>query len=276
MNTPPETPLKRCSRDVECAHVDGPLLPATREYFHKRGNGLMAQCKECRKRYHHNRRDEILIEMRARYYLNRDQIRAEARDRYASDPEFRRATAERNRKERLEHPEKDRERTRIRRLIKGREKDPRSAERSRQTWSESKDEKNAKRRTDESRSYKRLMHILRPESQKRGKLVRRARKASLPDTFSREDYAFCMNYWGNKCAITGEAENLELDHWIPISSSDCPGTVAQNIIPLVSRLNRQKWNKAPAVWLFESFPEEQAREILERVQAYFDLVRKSP
>lgn len=43
-------PLKCCSRKEQCVHPNGPLLPATTEYFQgrkTRASGLRSQCKAC-------------------------------------------------------------------------------------------------------------------------------------------------------------------------------------------------------------------------------------
>jgi hypothetical protein len=65
---------------------------------------------------------------------------------------------------------------------------------------------------------------------------RAARKRSLPDTFTYQEDQFCRQYFGYACAACGHEEGFQwiiaMDHWIPLDSSLCPGTVATNMIPL--------------------------------------------
>ena len=81
-----------------------------------------------------------------------------------------------------------------------------------------------------------------------------------------------MWYWGYACAISGEKLNVTMDHWIPLNSDNCPGTIPTNIIPLNGSLNSQKQDKDPETGLIEKFGNEQAKHILQKIQAYFDWV----
>lgn len=60
-----DTTTKRCSRGDQCLHPEGPNLPATTKYFHRKGDGLRAMCKACRKprthEYYEANKDDILI-----------------------------------------------------------------------------------------------------------------------------------------------------------------------------------------------------------------------
>jgi hypothetical protein len=63
-----------------------------------------------------------------------------------------------------------------------------------------------------------------------------------------------------------------MDHWIPLSSPGCPGTVATNMVPLchgIGGCNNSKCDRDPQGWLLEKFGERKALEILERIPAYF-------
>jgi predicted transposase YbfD/YdcC len=76
---------------------------------------------------------------------------------------------------------------------------------------------------------------------------RRARKAVLPDTLTIEDYAKTLEYFGNACALTGQKENIEQEHAIPISIGR-GGTTFENCYPMHKRLNLSKFNHNIFEW----------------------------
>lgn len=114
---------------------------------------------------------------------------------------------------------------------------------------------------------------------------RRARKLSLPDTFTFEEWQSCLEYFSHRCAVCGRENSKEhpivQDHWIPIKQTENnPGTVATNIVPLchtkvvgLNGCNNSKNYKHPFEWLVERFGVEEATRINDRIQAYFDYVR---
>lgn len=104
-------------------------------------------------------------------------------------------------------------------------------------------------------------------------LNREARKRSFPDTFTPQEFERMMDYWGGACIISGDTTNLHLDHWIPLADSNCPGTVAHNIVPMAAYLNFSKNDSDPLEWLILNFGSVIGNEIAQRVQSYFDWVR---
>lgn len=109
---------------------------------------------------------------------------------------------------------------------------------------------------------------------------RRARKHNLPDNFSAQDWQFCLKYWGNRCAVCGRPRGLwhriAADHWIPLSSPECPGTVPKNIVPLchgIDGCNNRKYHKMPMEWLISEYGERKARRIAERIDEYFAIAK---
>src|SRR5260221_119478 len=62
------------------------------------------------------------------------------------------------------------------------------------------------------------------------------RKRELPNVFTSQDWRNALEYWGHRCAVCerprGLWHTLSQDHWIPLSSPDCPGTDPTNILPL--------------------------------------------
>lgn len=118
----------------------------------------------------------------------------------------------------------------------------------------------------------------------RGKLVARtlriryyARKRSLPDEFTTADWQAALNYFGGCCAVCGRPQGLwhtlAADHWIPLNSPDCPGTVDWNIVPLChgnGGCNNSKQNRPAAEWLVEKFGPRKGRAILRKIEAFLD------
>lgn len=116
---------------------------------------------------------------------------------------------------------------------------------------------------------------------------REARKRSLADTFTHEQWQHALEYFGGCCAVCGRpvkdlfnSHTLSADHWIPLSSPDCPGTVATNVLPLchskeigAGGCNGSKSNKDPEKWLVERFGDKKSAEILKRIQEYFDSIK---
>lgn len=105
----------------------------------------------------------------------------------------------------------------------------------------------------------------------------RARKLSLPDTFSDLDWIHALEYFDGCCAVCGRPQGLwhilAADHWIPLVSPDCTGTVPTNIIPLchgVGGCNNLKGKQDPEQWLLSRYPYRKAKAIIKRIQTYFD------
>jgi hypothetical protein len=110
---------------------------------------------------------------------------------------------------------------------------------------------------------------------------RRAHKRGLPGTFSTADRTFMLQYWHFACALCGNQEGftwtLALDHFIPLSSPACPGSTADNTLPLchgIGGCNNFKGSNDPHVWLRERFGRRKAASILKKINTYFDVVRQ--
>lgn len=118
---------------------------------------------------------------------------------------------------------------------------------------------------------------------------RRSREKNLPNTLTATEWERCLTYFDNCCAVCGKRADfwtiIALDHWIPISSPDCPGNVATNVVPLCHAkpgvpsgepaCNLSKHHKLPQQWLIHRFGEQAAKEILQRIETYFEWVRAS-
>jgi hypothetical protein len=128
------------------------------------------------------------------------------------------------------------------------------------------------------------------QSQRAGKQRRRARERHHPASLTTETIQFMLTYWGNACAICqrpagGEGYNIATDHWIPLSSPNCPGTVATNLLPLCHNkkggakygisCNPSKQSSDPEAWLVKKLGENRAKAKLAEIQHYFTLLQEA-
>ena len=124
--------------------------------------------------------------------------------------------------------------------------------------------------------------------QRVGQARRRARKRNLPDTFTSRDEVFALQYWHYACAVCGAERGLYndivMDHWIPIASADCPGTVPGNMLPLCQALkgcpidhpacNSRKTSKEPLAWLATKLGARAAQTKLKKIEVFFSAARQ--
>lgn len=112
-------------------------------------------------------------------------------------------------------------------------------------------------------------------------LRRRARKRSLPDTFTADDWQAALDHFGGCCAACGRPPGLwhtiAADHWIPLSSPDCPGTVPWNMVPLChsqkdgeAGCNQSKLDRDPAAWLRARFGPRRGAAIQRRIEDWLN------
>ena len=201
----PDTPegYRRCTK---C----GLDKPETTEYFKpQKGarNGLMASCRECHNQWARER------------HLKHPEIKKAQRARY--DPEKKKRDA-RN----------DRERNKA------------SYQRRSKTWHEVNREyaketkhqdylRNRERRIEMANEWQRNN----PDKVRVRSNRRQARKRALPDNFTQQDWDNAVAYWHGACAYCGKPLyglfddiKAHADHFIPLASPDCVGTVPGNIL----------------------------------------------
>jgi hypothetical protein len=101
---------------------------------------------------------------------------------------------------------------------------------------------------------------------------RKARERNLPATLTNDEWERCVHYFDGCCAYCGTQSGLwnkvALDHLIPLSSADCPGTVACNVLPCCMSCNASKRDRNAIAWLAFRFGDEQAKVTLKRITAY--------
>lgn len=112
---------------------------------------------------------------------------------------------------------------------------------------------------------------------------RRSRGRNLPNRYAHEDWQRALEYFHGCCAVCGRQLNdlfgertASIDHWIPLASPECPGTIPANIVPLCNGIdgcNTSKHSRNAVEWLVWKFGKRRANEINRRIQEYFEFVR---
>lgn len=241
--------LKRCSACKE-------EKPATLDYFGSnkyQKDGLRSQCKAC--------------------------INPKQREKYPDSLPYRLAYKEAN-KDKIDEQNKEyREKNRKRIHERNKETYKKLSETGK--LDRAKRNKMTKdwraRNPDHSREY---TQRTRKESLIRTQL-RNARKASHPNDYTPADWQFALDYFKGCCAVCGRPagffHKIAMDHWIPLSRSDCLGTVPHNIVPLchgIEGCNNSKNYRDPEKWLIAKFGKVKGSAILLRVAEFFTHVRQ--
>ena len=114
---------------------------------------------------------------------------------------------------------------------------------------------------------------------------RQARIRNLPDNFIAADWERALAYWKGCCAVCGRPpglwHTLAPDHWIPLASPDCPGTISANIVPLChgqGGCNDSKAGKEARQWLITKLGKRKGLHQYRQIQTYFRslLIDKTP
>lgn len=268
-----------------CSKCNKPY-PATAEYFHAHKHakdGLYSWCKICCREHRQANKDKIarynreykkankseIDEYNRTYYqANQDRERERGREYYQENPNKIREYYRKNKDKFAEYYQINRDK----RLREMREYN--SANRGKLS------EKSRKYRlvnkaviTEKDREYR----LANPDKGRIYRLRRRARKQSLPDIFTLDQWITCLEYFGYACVVCSVSfDDIQshADHWIPLASDECTGTIATNMVCLCSSCNHSKQATMPDVWLIERYGVDRANEILARVNDYFEIVSK--
>jgi 5-methylcytosine-specific restriction endonuclease McrA len=208
----------------------GELKPATPEYFYVDGGRLRLECKACN-----------AAKSREWYAANRDRKADWDKAYRAARPG---EAAQKTRAWREANPGRDAKNSKAYR---------------------------ASHRKEKSASHK-AWKAANPEKVKVNHHRYRASKRNLPNSFTAADWTIALDYFGHSCAACRQGLMFlsHGDHWIPLSSSDCPGTVPHNMVPLCSTCNTSKQDKVPADWLIERFGKRKGTAILRRIEAFLE------
>lgn len=270
--------------------------PATPEYFHRESrklDGLNCVCKQCHKRaYADNPRPKIEAQKRYRDE-NKEAISTRRKERYDKNENSARCRAYRIKNKEILREKKKQSYIENREVYKQKRKDYVARNREKVLECLRRDYlKNRELRLKQKQEYgRRNRAILREKSKKYRhlwKLSRARRRATLrrlPNDFTSTDWRICLEYFNHRCCICGNTiglwHTLAPDHWIPISSPECPGNVKSNIVPMCHAIkdgsggcNNNKSSKDPESWLVERYGKRKARQILDRIHAYFEWVKQ--
>ncbi|MFE7820536.1 HNH endonuclease signature motif containing protein [Priestia megaterium] len=191
---------------------------------HKKGlGGRESECKACKgkrdKKYHQENREEILDRGREYRKSHKDEVRARKRRYYSNNRdkvvEYQREYRRLNPDKFFKYYESNRYKLSDYNITYRTENAQRIAE--------------SKRRWSEKNREKERLRLCR----------RRARKKLLPDNLSLEQKSTIFEQFKFGCALTGDKENIQLDHVIPLAIGH-GGTTLENIIPLRGDLNNSK------------------------------------
>lgn len=95
------------------------------------------------------------------------------------------------------------------------------------------------------------------------------RRAALPDCFTDDDWQRALTAFDHACAYCGDSGvALAPEHFVPVSSPDCPGTIAANMLPACASCNSHKKDNDPRAWLAVRFGAERGVEIEVRLATY--------
>jgi hypothetical protein len=106
---------------------------------------------------------------------------------------------------------------------------------------------------------------------------RRARRRGLPDLLTPQEWQHAVAFWGECCAVcetsvSDSGKTLAQDHWIPLTDTTCPGTVAWNTVPLCNGrggCNTLKRNHDPYLFLLRYFDNEaRAQEKYQEIETF--------
>lgn len=261
--------------------------------------------REKKRCYHETNREKIRERSKRWYAENREKAADSGRRRYAANQE---KAKERNRLWRSANRDKMNEYNRHyrarypERLQEGRKRyrleNPDKVREINARWSKANPEKRREavrryrvRHPDKVKEREKRYYLANPDKIKnKGRRYRRenpekiranivryqSRKKSLPANFTAIHWDTALAHFNGCCAYCGAQQDfwhvIEADHWIPLRSPDCPGTVPSNMIPACKSCNSSKGGNEPTIWLNWKFGGVKATQILRRVKAYFDLL----
>lgn len=271
--TPPDSttipPLKQCKHQSQCIHPDAVndgWLPSDKHHFEPTGVNkgyLRDKCRRCRsaegfarqiargedckrvkQAWRDANREHRAEYARAYYEENRDRLLSSQHEKRRNNLDARKAI---ERRSQITHREQ--------RIQYGREYRRLHPEKTRNY-------------------YQTHIHIWVKAAAKR-----RSRLLSLPHTLTRSEWEQALQYFNGCCAVCGNQlrdllgeRTAHADHWIPLTSTNCPGTTAKNIVPLcggVNGCNNRKRALDPRVFLESVYGRKKAPVIMKRVETYF-------
>ncbi len=213
----------------------GQTFPATLEYFPKRDNHLHSWCRACKLDYNnqwrHKNPEKDLAHKQKWNDANPDKMEIKRKRYYAENREW---YLEYSRNHHVANKDKSKEQQRL--------------------WKKANPDK-------VKATYHRYI----------------AKKRGLPNTFTAQDWLHCLEYFNYCCAVCGsQLRDLfgdvvpHADHWIPLASPECTGTIPRNMVCLCNDCNFTKNRTLPLEWLTRKYGAKKAKAILARIHQYFE------
>ena len=294
MSDPTTNPqLKRCSRGDKCIHPNGPILPKTGKYFNiQRQKGHIyysSRCRICNNAWHRDYTNtpkwklwhKSHYEEHIKPYQQTEEYRKKHAEKAHAYHQTAKSKAWEKERRQSEHSKAYHKAYRTNLVNKERQRLYQIEYR--------KDPQHKKRHNEAEKALRKASYATGVGQRKARAAYHRhyAVKFSLPSDFSASDWQFCLEYFKYSCAVCGRNLNytedifgtyrLSVDHWIPISSPDCPGTIPSNIVPLChgyDGCNNSKNNRDPHEWLLSRYGIEKVATIEKRIQRYFKTVHR--
>lgn len=228
-------------------------LPATKEYFHAKKNGLYglaSQCKKCRKEYFDSRkgikqeydkqyREENKAHLRKikKIYTenNKEKKKEYDKNRYELNKEYFSERSKRYYKQNAE-------------IIKA----------NSQKWYEENKEYANKQSLEWHRRNREKSHFIKS----RNRYKRKQQAKDLPCSFTKKDWLTTKKYFNYECAYCGVKSKLTQDHFIPVSKGG--EYTINNIVPVCKSCNSSKLNKDFQEW----YPEQEFYNIKREKKIY--------
>lgn len=266
MNSVPQKQCNRCGRS----------FPATPEYFRidsRNKNGISNPCRVCKllESREYFQRSDIQEKERSRKnspeYKEKQKSHRNTPEYLASQREYAKTPAQRARVKRYKQDPKNKKRASEKRKTPKFRAKKRADQRQRRLNPIIKQkEKDYRQRPEVKENY--LEHTQR----------RRSLQRLLPYTMTVQDKQRAVEYFDGCCPVCGRQfsdlfsdRTLSWDHWW-VAQSKGGAFTSDNILPLCHGFdgcNNSKHNRTPEEWLNERYGKRKARQILERIKAYF-------
>lgn len=280
---------KCCSKKECCCAKNGPVQPDTEQYFERRMDGkvqrLRGTCRACKNFYSEIYRQSPKGKVYRKQYMEHPdrKMRYEAQKKAWEQSEKGKATKQHYRNNPI-NKAKAKELQKIYRNTPERKLKQQSYNRIyHATHKRTEKDKAYQREYNKTQKVKNYQWKWRRTPRGRELLSaafhrRRTRKLAIPSSFTEVDWNRALCYFEYRCAICGVYPNkkvtLAKDHWIPITSTNCPGTIPSNIVPLChgeNGCNNRKGSRDALEWLISSYGVDKANHICARINHYFRL-----
>ncbi len=219
-------------------------LQATTEYFRKSKNGkygVDSVCKECKREIYKENR-EIILKKQKKYY-------EENKDKKQQKKEYHKQWVIKN-KERVREYQKQYREENIEKFKQYRKENAERIRKNNIQWN-----KKYKKKYYRDNKEKYLIQNKKWELKNKNKVNMkyqryRAKKRSLANTLTEEQWIEIRNKFNNRCAYCGKKTRLEQEHFVPLSKGG--EYTSNNIIPACRSCNASKKDND----FFEWYPQQ--------------------